>query len=80
MDGFGTPAPPSFRIRRTGNARYVIDAHWPYGATEQLVGVFVSRKHAETWLASDIVFHLAARLSPDLQSNDAFRNDNMSSR
>lgn len=41
---------PRFVVRLADEHRYVIDVHWPGGAVEQLIGVFVSKEHAERWL------------------------------
>ncbi len=43
---------PRYEIRRLSNDRYVIDALFPAGTVEQLLGVFVSHEHAKRWLAS----------------------------
>jgi hypothetical protein len=37
---------PEFNVRRLGNDGYVIDACWPDGRIEQLIGVYVSELFA----------------------------------
>lgn len=53
MEGSIKPAGPEFKIREIENNQFVIDVLWPYGAVEQLVGMFVSREHAVQWLTKD---------------------------
>ena len=53
MDSFFKSVGPEYRIREIEPNQFVIDVHWPYGAIEQLVGVFVSREHAAQWLVKD---------------------------
>ncbi|WP_398471183.1 hypothetical protein [Tardiphaga sp.] len=52
MDGFAPPDMPHYKVRRLLPNRYVIDVYWPHGEIEQLVGVFVTRGHAQRWMAS----------------------------
>lgn len=53
MEGFSKSAGPEYRIREMEADHFVIDVHWPYGAVEQLVGVFASREQAAQWLVKD---------------------------
>lgn len=53
MEEFSKSIGPEFIIREIEVNQFVIDVHWPYGAVEQLGGVFVSRKHAAQWLVKD---------------------------
>lgn len=53
MEGFSIPVGPEFKVRKIDVGQFVIDVHWPYGAVEQLVGVFTSRAHAVQWLRND---------------------------
>lgn len=53
MDNFVKSTGPEYKIREIEPNQFVIDVHWPYGAIEQLVGVFVSREHATQWLLKD---------------------------
>jgi hypothetical protein len=41
---------PEYRVREIDDGHFVIDAHWPYGSVEQLVGLFSTRAHALRWL------------------------------
>ena len=52
MDGFSPPDMPRYEVRLVSLARYVIDVHWPHGEVEQLIGVYVTRRHAQRWLAN----------------------------
>lgn len=40
---------PRFIVRPLDGRGFVIDAYWPRGLTETLVGVFGSRELAEEW-------------------------------
>lgn len=42
---------PTFQIRPNDDG-YVIDATWPDGKSETLIGVFVSQFAAQQWLSS----------------------------
>jgi hypothetical protein len=50
MDPFGKLLGPEYKVREIDSDHFVIDVHWPYGAIEQLVGVFATRAHALRWL------------------------------
>lgn len=46
------PIESRFQVRALSTGRYVVEAHWPSGTVEQLVGVFTSEEHARQWLAN----------------------------
>ena len=50
MNGIGVRMLPRYEIRQVNVGRWVIDLHWPHGAIEQLIGVFVTHDHAKRWL------------------------------
>lgn len=47
MNGIGVRMLPRYKKRQGNVSRWVIDLHWPHGAIEQLIGVFVTRDHAK---------------------------------
>jgi hypothetical protein len=76
MDGFPPPTLPVFEIRRLLDRKYVIDVHWPFGGTEQLIGVFESWQDARHWLSTDAPASVRPASPLDVQQEPQADNDN----
>ncbi len=55
---------PRFVIRLV-DGEFVIDALWPDGSLEQLVGVFTSEEGAERWISENASMYVAQKTDSD---------------
>ena len=80
MDAFNTSATPTLEIRCISHRQFVIDVRWPFGTSEQLIGVYSSWQHASDWLLNDASMTLGPMSPLDIEYGLAVDNDNSTSR